>query len=125
MPIRLPSRVKVTPSAPIVAGRALNVPYRKQEQTNWCWAGCAQMVFAYRGKNVAQCALANQLFGQSSCCQVPGSSLCNRGCAITEICRVYSWYGVSCSYVGSNVPYSTLCMEIDGDRPVEVGFAWN
>jgi hypothetical protein len=119
-----PIRIQVVP--PALGGAALNVPEIKQEQTQWCWAACAQMVLRFYGNGaVRQCEFANWLFGQSGCCQAPGTSLCNRPCQVTDVVRVYAAWAKTCSYVPSNVAFATLQAEINAGRPVEVGYRWN
>jgi hypothetical protein len=65
-----------------------NVPgtLRPQETDNWCWAATTQMLAQHFGiTTVTQCALANQRFGRTDCCnlQVPNDRCkkdadCNR-----------------------------------------------
>lgn len=47
-----------------------NVPLEPQETSAWCWAASAQMVLASLTPPVIadQCNLANEQFGQNSCC---------------------------------------------------------
>jgi len=68
----------VAPAAP-GATQLLNVPYFRQEQTNWCWAACCEMVFHYYGDaGIRQCDMATAQFG-GDCCTAPASSGCNQG----------------------------------------------
>jgi ABC-type bacteriocin/lantibiotic exporter with double-glycine peptidase domain len=44
---------------------------RSQNQSNWCWAACIQMVFLYNGLNVSQQEIVRTVFGQLV--NLPGS----------------------------------------------------
>lgn len=120
------NRFKVVVSAPSLGNVSLPVPQIAQEQTQWCWAACADMVVHYYGNTAArQCEFANWLFGQSNCCASPGSSACNRPCQINDVSRVFSRWGIRSNYSGGSVSFGTLRSEVDSSRPVEVGYAWN
>src|SRR5262245_36707139 len=131
MPLRASTRVPIRVAKPRARAAAatgavmLNVPYVRQEQNEWCWAACTQMVAAYMGKgNIKQCELANFLHGQSDCCQHPGSVNCNQPCPLEDIVPVYAHVGIS--GIGDGHPESLAVMlrELKAKRPVEVGFLW-
>lgn len=125
MPLRASGR-PLSPQPPTLGAKTLNVPWIKQEQTQWCWAACADMVLHYYGNaTVRQCDLANWLFGLTACCQAPGTSLCNRPCQIADVCRVYNAWSIRCYSASGTVSFGALQFEIDNDRPVESGIAWN
>jgi hypothetical protein len=42
---------------------------RPQQTVNWCWAAVTQMLAEHLGFSTTQCALANQVFGTTNCCQ--------------------------------------------------------
>ena len=116
--------VPISVKPPTVSGKYLNVPYYKQTQTNWCWAACSQMVEGFFGKDAPQCKSANWLFGQSTCCNSPGSTACNQGCPITRIVSVHGFWGVNSSYTGTSLGFYTVKAWIENTKPVECGFAW-
>jgi hypothetical protein len=125
MPIKNTRRAKITPAPLGLGAGPLGVPMIKQEQTQWCWAACADMTLDYYGNaGVAQCDFANWLFGQSGCCTIPTSSLCNRPCQVQDVSRVYTNWNIQSSLIQSNVAFSTLESEIIKSRPVEVAYAW-
>jgi hypothetical protein len=96
-----------------------------QEQTEWCWAACAQMVLKFYGNDaMQQCDLASRLFGRS-CCDDPGSPLSNEPAQVPDIAGVYGQWGRSALFVQGQVPFETLQNEINANRPVEIGFQWN
>lgn len=103
----------------------LGVPRFPQQQTQWCWAACAEMVLEfYSFPNVDQCDLANIAFPQAggACCNNPSSSLCDKPLSDAEICRLWANKGIKYSYVNSFIPFTTLQSEINAGRPVEVAF---
>ncbi|MDO7138142.1 C39 family peptidase [Algibacter lectus] len=44
---------------------------KTQEQSNWCWAACIQMVLKYQGLYVEQCDIVKKAFKMSSCIDKP------------------------------------------------------
>jgi hypothetical protein len=79
MPLRTLAGIPSIRRPPLLGGKLLNVPYFHQQQTNWCWATCAEMVFHYYGVNlVRQCDMATAQFG-GNCYASPSSSACNQG----------------------------------------------
>lgn len=126
MPLRVPKGRPINFVPPPLGAKSLNVPQIAQEQTQWCWAACADMVLHYYGNTgIRQCELANWLFGLPGCCSNPSSSLCNRPCQVADVSRVFMNYGVRSSGGNGTVSFSTLQFELNGDRPVEVAYSWN
>ena len=124
MAIRVTSGTVIV-AAPPLGVTNLNVPLIKQEQTEWCWAACADMVSDFYGNAaVCQCEFANWLFGLSDCCSVPSSSLCNRPAEVTDVCGVYNAFGVQCASSSGTISLAALQYEIDQGRPIEAGLAW-
>jgi len=58
---------------------SVQVPLDPQQESNWCWAASGEMTMNYvhTASNVQQCDEANRYFGQTNCCQNPGSAQCN------------------------------------------------
>ena len=42
-----------------------------QQQDNWCWAACIQMVLNYQGAYIDQCSIVKKAFGLSQCFNKP------------------------------------------------------
>ena len=123
MPLGVKKGKSINFGEPLRNTKIINVPQIAQEQPNWCWAACIEMVLRYYNDPIVQqCELANELFGQSKCCSEPSSPECNKPCEIEDISKLYSRSGVHSQFVDENVPFSTLQSEIDADRPVEVVF---
>jgi Papain-like cysteine protease AvrRpt2 len=125
MPLRVAQPIPV-PMAAATPPRMLPVQFVKQEQDNWCWAACSEMLFGLLGFTVNgtvlhQCDLASAQF-HGNCCAAPGSSVCNQGCWPEN---VYNFYGINYSRVEYPLPTSGVQTEINGGRPVEVYLAWS
>jgi hypothetical protein len=103
------------------AARMLNVPYFKQQQTMWCWAGCCEMVFHYYGVgNIRQCDMATAQFG-GNCCAAPSSSVCNQG---NWPENTYRHYRFTCSKSNGSLALGSVQAEVNAGRPVEPYYAW-
>jgi papain like cysteine protease AvrRpt2 len=112
----------VSPAPGLPAQILLPVPFDQQEQTNWCWAGCCEMVFQYNGvNNVSQCGMATQQFG-GNCCASPSSPACNQG---NWPENVYPVYGFKWAKTNGAFPPPAVQQEIGNQRPLEVYYAWN
>lgn len=136
MPIRAKTRVPIRPAPPppkakaAVPGAApasisLNVPFIKQEQNQWCWAACTQMIAEFLGKTgVKQCELANFLHGQTDCCQHPGSERCNQPCPYQRVVAVYKKVGIKAKFDNHAEHLLVIQRELAAGRPFEVGLLW-
>lgn len=125
MPLRAKQKYNLS-AEPLKVMRTLNVPFIKQEQTNWCWAACAEMVLEYYGNSSSdQCDFANWAFGGATCCTLPSSSLCDKPVKDKKITDLYDHYNLKSSYVSADVPFGALVVEIEGSRPIEVGFTFS
>ncbi|HYC95370.1 MAG TPA: papain-like cysteine protease family protein [Sphingomicrobium sp.] len=72
----------------------LAIDYVAQEQDQWCWAACFQMIGGYLGfGGLGQLEMARRVFG-SAACSNPQSRSCNRG-AIPD--QVIHLVGMTCS----------------------------
>ena len=120
----------IIPNVPSPLGGAdLSVDLILQEQTEWCWAACMQMVFKKHGDLITkQCMIANAAFDLQGCCTAPSSSLCNKPCPILNIGTEWQRWGVLPALLTqSTVSFNTIKFELDPSqqRPVEVGIRWN
>lgn len=126
MALALAVRSSIPNCSVLLGAGSISVPQIKQEQKNWCWAACTDMIASYYGNAaLRQCACANWLFGRSDCCGSPGSSDCDRGCAVDDVSRVLAHFGIHSSLINGTVPFSTLKTEVDAARPVEVAYFWS
>ena len=105
--------------------RRLPNEYKHQEQTEWCWAACMQMVLQANGTKVTQCALANAALALTGCCEHPSSSLCNKPLPVFSISAEWARFHHRATFVDASVPFKTVISEIrDNNNPVEVGLKW-
>lgn len=126
MALRLKSGTRIPMLVSPETRLVLRIPLRSQEQSQWCWAACAQMVIRYHGTSkLRQCQLANGLFDLSGCCKMPGSARCNRPCSIQQVSQVYDQWGIQTIRRTSTVSFETIVSEIEASRPVQVGLRWN
>lgn len=139
MPIRAKTRVPIAPAKASAKARAtmpaetaagsgsimLNVPYVHQEQNEWCWAACTQMIAAFKGNtDVKQCELANFLHGQTDCCAHPDSVQCNQPCPFERIVPVYKHVGIQATYDKHYELELVMQRELAAGRPFEIAFLW-
>ncbi len=69
---------------PLTFAQVLNVPYRHQEQDQWCWAAVSSATLSYYGAEIDQCTIAEYTrsvatwhdFGPDDCCVNPSGG-CN------------------------------------------------
>jgi len=108
--------------------KILSVPAKRQEQTQWCWAGCAQMVLAYYGTNAAQCDMANFAWGRSDCCANPSSSNCNLPNAMYgtsgSLQSILSNWGVNSTPQASNQSFNDVQSQINSNWPLIARWGW-
>jgi hypothetical protein len=108
-----------------VQEKRLNIGYKKQEQTEWCWAACIQMVLASDATSITQCTLANAAFNLTSCCQSPSSTLCNNPLEIFSVAAEWTRYHYLSTFVDAEASFATVRDGIrDNDCPVEAGLKW-
>lgn len=120
------TKILLTPAA-LGGQRQLAIPMIAQEQTEWCWAACIEMVVKYDepDNKLQQCELANGAFGNTSCCKSPKSSLCNRPLPIPAVSLEWSRQGYSCINEAGEVKWNDLVGEVLKGRPIECALLWN
>lgn len=110
----------------VATSKYLDVPAVKQEQNQWCWAGCARAVFLYYGQDVAQCTIANYNWGRTDCCTNPSSPACNNWTyLIPNVQNILRHWDVDSNALWSSASFNTLRSEIHDDRPVWVRWEWS
>ncbi len=94
----------------------------RQEQTNWCWAGCSVGTSHFYNQASAwtQCSLANAELNKTTCCQDPGP------------CNVYGFLNTALQTVGNfdHMTYSaeadaTITAQAQAGQPLGVRVAWS
>lgn len=108
-------------SVSLPSERLLAVPYAQQEQNNWCWAACCQMLLSLLGKpSLSQCQIAEDEF-HGSCCRNPSSATCDLG-QWPE--TAYPAHGIQLDRIDGALSEGTLRSEIDAGRAIEVYYVW-
>jgi hypothetical protein len=115
-------RIPLAPQAQVV----LPVPYYTQQQTNWCWAACTEMVITYFNTDAQQqCQIVSAVLNRKDCCNNPLPGPCNVGLAANAICGVYTRFHLgNCNNTGAQVPFGNLKTAINAKRVVEVWWLW-
>ena len=103
------------------ADTILPVPQIYQQQSNWCWAACTEMLCRFFGiTNWNQCHFAQVLFG-ADCCGAPSSAVCNQPNwpenAFALVSILYSKHNFACSFW-------SVRHEISNSRPMVCYYAW-
>ena len=125
MPLRVKKGKSINFQESLLNEKIINVPQIKQEQSNWCWAACAEMILRYYdGSVIRQCEFANELFGETLCCLMPSSPDCNRPCRKKDVSRLYSSKHIYSKLVEETIPFSKLRSEINAGCLVEVAYLW-
>jgi hypothetical protein len=122
-------RLVTPPSVPSLPtrtaqSRILQVPMIEQDEKNWCWAACIQMIMAFFNHNLGQCGVAGLLFENRDCCA--NRSSCDVGCDPEDVERVLLKppLGVSCRLVDGLISFNNIMDEINEGRPVAVSIIW-
>ena len=102
-----------------IAGLARHpVSYIAQEQDQWCWAACFEMIEGYLGLGrISQLEMATRVFGNGACAN-PKSSSCNRAAIPSQVIHLV---GMSCTPVSHALSAAELGENL-GYGPVEVEF---
>lgn len=105
-------------------GPLLDIPPVTQQQSNWCWSACGEMIFNYLHEptRVDQSLLAEALLGMH-CTADPGR--CDVGISISQLLDLYSIMAVRYQALSGSLSASKLRLEIDQKRPVHIGILWS
>jgi hypothetical protein len=104
-----------------------------QQESQWCWAACVEMVMAFLGSPQDQCQAVTGLPGRppGDPCSDPASFQLI-GCSILKMADVWKSVGVNSKLIlGTDdeelpaLEFDKLKTEINEKRPVEVGLSWH
>lgn len=125
MPLQTTAPIQIPDVPTPLGGADLQIDLIYQEQTQWCWAACMEMVFRKNGDlTTTRCKIANAAFDLQGCCSSPSSSLCNKPCPITNIGTEWQRWGYNSMFNAVAIAFNALKFDLDSGRPVEVGIKW-
>ena len=82
--------VPIRPADKSIPVSVPNFIFKSQDQTQWCWAACAEMALLTSGaSDKPQCEIVRDLFGEKKCCDEPGALECNKGCTPDQVTDLY------------------------------------
>lgn len=101
----------------------LNIPEKRSEQTEWCWAACCQMVLTYYGYNKTQTEMAKWAFNSSTAQNWPLPLYNNAKNAREGVNCVLNNYALAATGVGKffdarALNFREIKVEIDDRRPI-------
>mgnify|MGYP002388660381 CR=1 FL=1 len=127
--------VEIRPAVPPDKTVVLGVQFTAQEETNWCWAACAQMAIQLRRTvTMGQCKLATQIFAPNPCCDGPASKPCNKGCTPDQVITAFKNNNIPDCQKSDDMNdqghpvdqpqfFKTIMDEMDNPRPVEICYS--
>jgi Papain-like cysteine protease AvrRpt2 len=105
----------------------LAVPYYSNDESNWCWAACGEMMGAlFLGRVIDQCTFAQAAFPSGNCCQDKDS--CNSELQLyTDMMdKVFAVIGKTAAFNPQPISFAEVQEQIAVKQlPVQVGFRWN
>ena len=125
MNLRATSGIAIDLGTPALGVADLGYVPVKQEQDEWCWAACIEMVLHKSGDTSKQQGdLADAAFGETGCLLAPKSSFCDRPIQIDHFGTEYNRYGFNCVGPSGALSFAQIQAEIAAGRPVQVGVLW-
>jgi hypothetical protein len=125
MAIRTIQKRSITLKATVTNGYTLAVPAYAQEQSNWCWDACYQMVFAFFKFTITQCSIAQQIPWNTygNCCGKP--ACCNNTCTVPQVALGWAKWGYNNDYTAGQITYPNIQTTINNNKVVEAALIWN
>ncbi len=126
IPIPLPTG-KASELGSARSGRVTAVREIRQEQSNWCWAACMEMVLrGHRGDSArSQGELANMAFGQTACTIEGDNSQCNLTLSTLVVAPMWENVGFRARKSASDtITFVQIKQEISAGRAIEVGLSF-
>jgi hypothetical protein len=116
-------RLTATPlgGAPLARG-VLPFTLQHQNETQWCWAAVTSSVAGYyQNPSWTQCNLANNQFGQTTCCSNGSSTVCNEPWYLD---RALGTVRNLANFIAGALSLTQIQSEIDAGRPIGVRIGW-
>jgi hypothetical protein len=123
MAVRNAAGVEIVDRSADLTGPLIDIPGVWQEQSNWCWAACGEMLFNFhhRPKFIDQTCLAESLF---NCTCSAGDPQCDTPIRANQVLDLLMIMGLNCRVSAGPITETALRQEIDDHRPVEAGVLW-
>jgi hypothetical protein len=120
-------------AAPAAPNNPLPISPVSQQESQWCWAACVEMVTGFLHAAKTQCEAVTQFPGTKPQGDPKPCADSNRfqaiGCDIDEMGQVWSSVNINFDLIpkpGKPVlHFADLVVEINAQRPIEVGIAWH
>jgi len=104
------------------ARRVIPFTLQHQNEMQWCWAAVTASVAAYyQNLGWTQCNLANNQFGQTTCCTNGSSTACNEPWYLD---RALGRVGNLANFTAGALSLTQIQSEIDAGRPIGVRIGW-
>lgn len=100
-----------TPANAYVGYKLLNINAVQQQQTNWCWAACTQMVCTYLGTYPSQSEIVTFIYG----------SPVNQGANVNQISSALWHWNITSTPTSNSLGFYTLSSQINNDQPMISG----
>jgi hypothetical protein len=126
MALQTDTPLAIASAAPQQGGyQVLQVPYYPNDETEWCWAACSQMMGSlFLNKLIDQCTFAAAAFPTANCCQ--NRDACNVTLPTADMGQVFAVINKVPNYVPTCISFAELQEQIgEKQLPVQVGFQWN
>jgi hypothetical protein len=125
-----------TTTAPTTVPVTLGIGPVVQQQSEWCWAACVEMVLTHYQIHAAQCAIVDKKRSFAATVNgAPGPCCGNEArfqletCNVDDIDDVWGKFGLTATPRGNpqsgEVTFQMIKDEIDARRPVEVAIRWH
>lgn len=101
----------------VIYEKSLSVPIKTQQYSNWCWAGCAEMVGKYinPGASRSQSAIVSYVKGHPI---NEGANVNETASASRYASHEKKYFSSQFTLGGTNWSYSTIRSRIDANTPV-------
>jgi hypothetical protein len=148
MPLRVSEGIPISPEGgvsgdmpgPPLLGDKLDIPPVVQQQSQWCWAACAEMVLTHYALHKDQCAIVAEKLALSDdsphdCCGDNEVNFALVACENVLVDDVWRRLHIKSDLKADGVPpldaplgrvdFATIQDEIKNKRPIEVGIQWH
>ena len=105
-------------------GNPLGFVMQPQQQTQWCWAANSVSVNLYYhpASGQTQCAVANTVMGQTTCCADGNTAQCNQPSFLDQALQVVGNFN---AWSSGKATLATVTAEIDQCHPFCLRIGWN